>query len=141
MSNCYFYLSLTANAKNLKMEEQSKKGMPLFTKISIAVNTLLFGITGILHLIDKENFLGILLLAAGVMNILYTVVTIHTKNYFFMVLNFLFAAISLIVCLDYLLKEANFWGMVWIGITLYFVISGFVLLVQIRNKKLKNNNS
>lgn len=123
------------------MEEQSKKGMPLFTKISIAVNTLLFGITGILYLIDKENFLGLLLLAAGVMNILYMVVTIHTKNYFFMVLNFLFAAISLIVCLDYLLKQNNFWGMVWIGITLYFVISGFILLVQIRNKKLKNKNS
>lgn len=123
------------------MEEQSKKGLTLFTKISIAANTLLFGITGILYLIDKNNFLGILLLAAGAMNILYSIVTIQTKNYFFMILNFLFAGISLIVCLDYLLKEANLWGMVWIGITLYFLITGFILLVQVKNKKLKSNQN
>lgn len=122
------------------MEEQSKKGMSFFTKISIVINTLLFGITGILYLIDKNNYLGILLLAAGAMNILYTLVTIQTKNYFFMVLNFLFAVISLIVCMDYLLQKANFMGMVWIGITLYFLITGFVLLVQIRNKKHQNKN-
>ena len=122
------------------MEEQSKKGMSFFTKISIAINTLLFGITGILYLIDKNNYLGILLLAAGAMNILYTLVTIQTKNYFFMVLNFLFAVISLIVCMDYLLQKVNFMGMVWIGITLYFLITGFVLLVQIRNKKHQNKN-
>lgn len=123
------------------MEEQSKKGLTIFTKISIAANTLLFGITGIIYLIDKNNFLGILLLVAGTMNILYSIVTIQTKNYFFMALNFLFAAISLIVCLDYLLKETNFWGMIWIGITLYFVITGFILLVQVKNKKLKSNQN
>jgi len=123
------------------MEEQNKKGLTLFTKISIAANTLLFGITGILYLIDKNNFLGLLLLAAGAMNILYSIVTIHTKNYFFMVLNFLFAGISLIICLDYLLKNVNFWGMVWIGITLYFLITGFVLLVQVKNKKLKSTQN
>jgi len=123
------------------MEEQNKKGLTLFTKISIAANTLLFGITGILYLIDKNNFLGLLLLAAGAMNILYSIVTIQTKNYFFMILNFLFAGISLIVCLDYLLKNVNFWGMVWIGITLYFLITGFVLLVQVKNKKLKSTQN
>lgn len=123
------------------MEEQSKKGLTLFTKISIAANTLLFGITGILYLIDKNNFLGLLLLAAGAMNILYSIVTIQTKNYFFMVLNFLFAGISLIVCLDYLLKNVNFWGMIWIGITLYFLITGFILLVQVKNKKLKSTQN
>ncbi len=123
------------------MEEQNKKGLTLFTKISIAANTLLFGITGILYLIDKNNFLGLLLLAAGAMNILYSIVTIQTKNYFFMILNFLFAGISLIICLDYLLKNVNFWGMVWIGITLYFLITGFVLLVQVKNKKLKSTQN
>lgn len=117
------------------MEEAAKKGMPLFTKISIVINTLLFGVTGILYLIDKNNFLGIMLLAAGATNVIYTLVTIQTKNYFFTVLNFLFAAVSLIVCIDYLLQKANFMGMVWIGITLYFIITGFILLIQVRNKK------
>ena len=123
------------------MEEQSKKGLPLFTKISIVVNTLLFGITGILYLIDKNNYLGIMLLAAGAMNIIYSLVTIQTKNYFFAVLNFLFALVSVIVCIDYLLQKVNFMGMVWMGITLYFLITGFILLIQIRNKKFKSKIS
>lgn len=123
------------------MEEQSKKGMSLFTKISIVINTLLFGITGILYLIEKSNYIGIMLLAAGAMNIFYTLVTIQTKNYFFTVLNFLFAVVSLIVCIDYLLQEANFIGMVWIGITIYFLITGFVLLIRVRNKIQKNKTS
>lgn len=122
------------------MEAETKKGIPLFTKISIVVNTLLFGITGILYLIDKNNYLGILLLTAGAMNIAYTLVTIQTKNYFFTVLNFLFAIISLIVCFDYLLQKANLIGMVWMGITLYFLITGFILLIQIRNKKHQNRS-
>jgi len=117
------------------MEEQSKKGMSLFTKISIVFNTLLFGITGILYLIDEKNSIGILLLAAGAMNIIYSLVTIQTKNIFFAVLNFLFALVSVIVCIDYLLQKVNFMGMVWMGITLYFLITGFVLLIQIKNKK------
>ena len=117
------------------MEEEAKKGLPLFTKISIVVNTLLFGITGILYLIDKNNYLGIMLLAAGAMNIIYSLVTIQTKNYFFAVLNFLFALVSVIVCIDYLLQKVNFMGMVWMGITLYFLITGFVLLIQVKNKK------
>lgn len=123
------------------MEEQSKKGLPLFTKISIVINTLLFGITGVLYLIDKSNYIGIMLLVAGAMNILYSLVTIETKNYFFTVLNFLFAVVSLIVCIDYLLQKANFMGMVWIVITLYFLITGFVLLMQVRNKKQQSSNT
>ena len=117
------------------MEEQSKKGMSFFTKISIVFNTLLFGLTGILYLIDEKNYIGILLLAAGAMNIIYSLVTIQTKNIFFAVLNFLFALVSVIVCIDYLLQKANFIGMVWMGITLYFLITGFVLLIQVKNKK------
>jgi hypothetical protein len=117
------------------MEEQSKKGMSFFTKISIVINTLLFGITGILYLIDKNNYIGIMLLAAGAMNIIYSLVTIQTKNIFFAVLNFLFALVSLIVCIDYLLQKGNFMGMVWMIITLYYLITGFVLLIQVKNKK------
>ncbi len=127
--------------KRKKMEEEAKKGMSLFTKISIVINTLLFGITGILYLIDKNNYLGIMLLAAGAMNIIYSLVTIQTKNYFFAVLNFLFALVSVIVCIDYLLQKVNFMGMVWMGITLYFLITGFILLIQIRNKKFKSKIS
>ncbi len=122
------------------MEEASKKGMALFTKISIIFNTLLFGITGILYLIDKNNFLGIMLLAAGTMNIIYALVTIQTKNYFFAVLNFIFGIVALIVCIDYLMQKTNFMGMVWLGITLYFLITGFVLVILIRNKKISKSD-
>ncbi len=117
------------------MEEQSKKGMSFFTKISIVLNTLLFGITGVLYLIDKKNYIGIMLLAAGAMNIIYSLITIQTKNIFFAALNFLFALVSLIVCIDYLLQKGNFMGMVWMIITLYYLITGFVLLIQVKNKK------
>lgn len=122
------------------MEEATKKGMALFTKISIIFNTLLFGITGILYLIDKNNFLGIMLLAAGAMNIIYALVTIQTKNYFFAVLNFIFGIVALIVCIDYLMQKTNFMGMVWLGITLYFLITGFVLVILIRNKKISKSD-
>ena len=117
------------------MEEKSKKGLTLFTKISIVINTLLFGITGILYLINKENVIGILLLAAGAMNIIYSLITVQTKNLFFSFLNFLFALVSLIVCIDFLLQKGNFMAMVWMIITLYYLITGFVLYIKVKNIK------
>ena len=120
------------------MEAETKKGMSLFTKVSIALNSLLFGITGILYLIDEKNYIGITLLVAGAMNIIYSLINITTKNLFFSILNFIFAVISLVVSIDYLLNEKTNWGILWMVITLYYLITGFILMMQARNKKATN---
>ncbi|MCD4697380.1 MAG: hypothetical protein K8S16_14185 [Bacteroidales bacterium] len=117
------------------MEENKSKGMPLFTKISIVINTLLFGITGIIYLTKGNNIIGYVLLAAGFTNVLYSLVTLKTKNLFFAILNFLFAAVSLIVCFDYFTSNNTNTGMLWMVITIIYLIIGFVLLLQIRKKK------
>jgi len=117
------------------MTQTEKKGLSFYTKISIIANTLLFGITGVLYLIEKNNLIGILLLAAGAMNIVYALVTVKTKNYFFVVLNFLFALVALIVSIDFLLQKNSTWGMVWMIITLFYLIMAFVLLIQTNKKK------
>ena len=87
------------------MEENQKTGMSIFTKISIVANTLLFGITGIIYLVQGNNMIGIILLAAGITNVLYSLFTVKTKNYFFVALNFIFALVALVVCLDFLTKD------------------------------------
>ena len=114
------------------MEENQKKSMSLFTKISIIVNTLLFGITGIIYLADGRKYIGYVLLAAGVLNILYSLINIKTKNYFFAILYFLFAIASLLVCIDYLSQNNVNIGMVWMVITLVYLIIGFILFYQLK---------
>lgn len=115
------------------MEENQKKSMPLFTKISIVVNTLLFGITGIIYLADGKKYIGFALLAAGSLNILYSLINIKTKNYFFAIIYFLFALVSLIVCIDYLSMDNSNIGMVWMAITLVYLIIGFILVYRLKN--------
>ena len=118
-----------------KMEENQKKGMSLFTKISIVVNTLLFGITGIIYLADGRKLIGYVLIAAGVLNVLYSLFTIKTKNYFFAILYFIFALVSLVVCLDYLNRDISNIGTVWLVITLVYLIVGFIIFYRLKNKK------
>lgn len=120
------------------MEENQKESMSLFTKISIVVNTLLFGITGIIYLADGKKWIGYILVAAGVTNILFALFTIKTKNYFFAILYLLYAAVSLIVCMDYLSQDNSTIATVWMVITLVYLIIGFVVfykLKQIEKKK------
>ncbi|MBN2172908.1 MAG: hypothetical protein JW731_02170 [Bacteroidales bacterium] len=117
------------------MAQTEKKGLSLYTKISIIINTLLFGITGIIYLSNGNNIIGIVLLAAGVMNIVYSLVTVKTSNLFFVVLNFLFALVALVVAIDFLTQKDSFFGMVWMIITLYYLITGFVLLLVVNKKK------
>jgi hypothetical protein len=117
------------------MEENKKKGLTLFAKISIVINTLLFGITGVIYLSNNNNIIGILLLAAGFTNVLYLLVTVKTTNYFFVVLNFLFALVALIVGINFLLNKDSFIGMVWMIITLYYVVTAFVLLMGVMKKR------
>lgn len=115
------------------MEEDKKTGMPLFAKISIVANTLLFGITGIIYLADGRKLIGYVLIAAGVTNVLLTLFTIKVKNYFFAIMYLVFAAISLVVCLDYLSQDISNIATVWMVITLIYLIIGFVLFYRLKN--------
>ncbi len=117
------------------MEENQKTGMTLYTKIFIIINTLIFGITGVVYLTKGSNIIGGILLAAGITNVVYLLVTVKTKNLFFVILNFLFAAAALMVCVDYLLADNVNFGIVWMAITLIYLIIGFVLLLQVRKKQ------
>ena len=124
--------------KHFIMEENKKAGMPVFTKIAIGINILLFGVTGIFYLANNNIVIGSILLAAGITNVIYSLVTVKTNNYFFVVLNFLFAAVAFLVSLDFLLlrqqKETTL-GLVWVIITLVYLVVGFVLLLRMKNKK------
>ncbi len=117
------------------MEEQKSKGLTLFAKISIVINTLLFGITGVIYISNNNNIIGIILLAAGFMNVLYLLVTVKTTNYFFVALNFIFALVALIVGINFLLGKEPIIGMVWMIITLYYVVTAFILLMKVNKKR------
>jgi hypothetical protein len=82
--------------------------------------------------------IGSILLAAGITNVIYSLVTVKTDNYFFVVLNFLFAAVAFVVCLDFLLirvqKETTL-GLIWMIITLVYVVVGFILMLRLKNRK------
>ena len=119
----------------IPMEEQKKQGLTLFAKISIVINTLLFGITGVIYLANKNNVIGILLLAAGFTNVLYLLITVKTTNYFFVVLNFIFAIVTVVVGVNFLLSDSSEIGMVWMIITLYYVITGFIILMKVNKRK------
>jgi hypothetical protein len=126
-------------SKKSIMEAPKKKGLTLFAKISIIINTLLFGITGVIFLANKSNMIGIVLLAAGLTNILYILVTINTNNYFFVILNFLYALITLIVGITVLIDKEPFMGLVWMIITIYYLITGFTIMLNLMKKKHKAN--
>lgn len=117
------------------MEENKNRKVSLFARISILINTLLFGITGILYLMRENKIIGYVLLAAGLLNIIYILFTINTKNLFFAILNFIFALVSLTVTLDYLYeRHKTTMGIVWMIIALYYIITGFIIMLQIRKK-------
>lgn len=120
------------------MEETKKTGMPVFTKIAIGINILLFGVTGIYYLANHNMVIGSILLAAGLTNVIYTLITIKTDNYFFVVLNFLYALVAFIVCLDFLLfrtQRETTVGIIWMIITMVYLVVGFILMLRLKNKK------
>ena len=117
------------------MESENKKTLPLITKISIGINVLLFGTMGIIYLTRGNHVIGYTLLAAGVTNILYVLFTIKTKNLVFVILNFLFAGVSLWVSFDSLTHQNTNTGMLWGVITLVYLIIAFILLLGINKRK------
>jgi hypothetical protein len=120
------------------MEEQSKQPVSLFTKISLGANIALFGITGVIYLIDvqKYNLIGYLLLAAGLTNVIWMLFSIPTKNLFFAILNFLFAGVSLFVGFHYQFIEAGTtMATIWFAIGLFYLINAFVILLRLKKTK------
>ncbi len=117
------------------MEEQTKKQLPLFTKISLIVNILLFGVTGIVYLVNGNNIIGIILLGAGLTNILWALFSFQTKNIYFAILNFIFAAVALLVGVDYQFADNKYMAMVWIAIMLVYLIFGFIIVIKLKKQK------
>ena len=117
------------------MEEKANKQLPVFTKVSLVINILLFGITGVIYLINGNNFLGIILLAAGLTNILWALFSFQVRNTYFAILNFVFAAVALIVSVDYQFTDKKYLAMLWIAIMLVYLIIGFALLLLIKKNK------
>jgi len=110
-----------------------KNSMPLFTKVAIAVNALLFGITGIFYLIgeSRSNTIGIILLVAGFLNIIYLITSVKQKGILFAILNFIFALAALVVAIDFQLDKNQF-AILWMIITLIYLILGFLILLRIK---------
>ena len=52
--NCLFLGESNKPVTTNQMEESKKSGMPVFTKIAIGINVLLFGITGIYYLANNS---------------------------------------------------------------------------------------
>jgi len=117
------------------MEENQKKIIPLITKIFVVINILLFGITGAIFFINGENIIGYILLAAGFSNIIWALFSFRSKNLFFVILNFIFAAVALVVGINYQFANNKYMAMMWIAIMLVYLIIGFVLLLKIKKDK------
>jgi len=133
----YFWYNFTGkqNINLNQMETTTGNQLTTFTRVSIIVNTLIFGVTGVIYLINKSNYIGILLLAAGFTNVVSLLLVFSKKNMFYMVLNFLYAAVSIVVCIDYLFKETKYIALIWLVIALYYLITGFILLMKINKAK------
>lgn len=104
------------------------------TKVYIIINVLLFGITGVVYLTRGNNLIGFVLIAAGVVNILYMLINLKTNKLLGAILNFIFAAVSLIVCFDYLTHENTNFGIIWLVIGLIYLVIGFILLLKSKKK-------
>lgn len=117
------------------MAEKSENQITALTKISVVANIILFGFTGIYFLIKMRTVIGIIILLAGLTNVISMLFTINRKNMIFMAINVLYAIVSLIVFMYYLLKGSNYLAVLWLAITIYYVITFSVLLYRINKEK------
>jgi hypothetical protein len=119
------------------MAQKSERKVALSIQIAIIVNILLFFSFGFRYLIIEHtgNFIGWMLMIAGVTNIFLLIFNFNKKNRFFMVLNFIYAAITFIVVMDFWSK--GFFRYVWLVITLYYLVSGLYLMYKLNKEKKK----
>ena len=119
------------------MTQNSGKKVPLTIQIAIVANILLFFSFGIRYLIIKDtgNFIGWMLLTAGLTNIILLIFNFSKKNKFFMVLNLVYAAITFIVLMDF--WDNGFFRYLWLVVVLYYLISGFYLMYKLNKEKIR----
>lgn len=117
------------------MKEKSENKITTLTKISIVANILLFGVTGIFFLSRSRFVIGLIILLAGLTNIISMLFTFNRKNLFFMSVNVLYTIVSFIVFLFYLLKGSNYLALLWLAITFYYTITAIILLIRINKEK------
>jgi len=117
------------------MTNNSNNQITLLTKISIVANILLFGVTGIYFLIQSRTLIGIIIVLAGLTNIYSMLVTFNRKNIVFLALNVLYSLVSIIVFLYYLLKGSNYLAILWLAISVYYVITVSILYWRIKEDK------
>jgi hypothetical protein len=117
------------------MAQKTERKVPLTIQLAIVANILLFFSFGIRYLIIKDtgNFIGWMLIVAGLTNIILLIFNFNKKNKFFMVLNLVYAAITFIVLMDF--WDSGFFRYLWLIITLYYLISGLYLMYKLNKKK------
>ena len=119
------------------MAQNSGKKVPLSIQVAIVANILLFFSFGLRYLIIKDtgNFIGWMLIVAGLTNIILLIFNFNRKNRFFMVLNFIYAAITFIVLMDF--WDNQVFRYLWLIVTLYYLISAIYMLYKLNKEKKK----
>ena len=119
------------------MAQKSERKVPLSIQLAIVANILLFFSFGIRYLIIKDtgNFIGWMLIIAGLTNIILLIFNFNKKNKFFMVLNLVYAAITFIVLMDF--WDSGFFRYLWLLVTLYYLITGLYLMYKLNKEKKK----
>jgi hypothetical protein len=119
------------------MAQNSERKVPLSIQLAIVANILLFFSFGIRYLIIKDtgNFIGWMLIIAGLTNIILLIFNFNKKNKFFMVLNLVYAAITFIVLMDF--WDSGFFRYLWLLVTLYYLITGLYLMYKLNKDKKK----
>ena len=113
----------------------SNRKVSRYTQVAIIANIVLFILFGVRYLIiDRTgHFIGTMLIIAGIVNIILLLFNFNKKNIFFMVLNFVFAAISFIVYYDF--RNTAFFNYLWLAIALYYLVSGLYLMYKLNKGK------
>ena len=120
------------------MAKKSDRKVPLSIQIAIIANILLFISFGIRYLVVKNtgNFIGWMLIIAGLTNIILLIFNLNKQNRFFMLLNFVYAVITFIVTMDF--WNEVFFRYIWLAITLYYLVSGLYLMYKLNKEKDKS---
>jgi len=121
------------------MADKSENQITTLTKISIVVNILLFGVTGIVFIFKQSYFIAIVLLLAGGTNIFSLFYSFNKKNMVFMAINFVFAMVSFLVFLHYFMHDKEFRALLWIAVFIYYLITAIILLIRIRKGQGEGN--
>ncbi len=120
------------------MDSQTSNQISTFTKISLIGNILLFGVIGVIYLMEERNIIAIVLFVAGFTNIIWALFAIPVRNLVFAILNFIYTVIAIAVGVDFQLADSPYLAMLWFAIGLVYLIIGFVTLLKRKTKKVSS---